>query len=102
MILAFIKKNKNRYQKEFLISGSWEIPSKQKSVEKRLELQETEDRLYDFLMDLGERERTIFVLHRIEKYKYKEIKEMLNLSERTLKRIIRNVLDKIAALNLLD
>ena len=102
LILAHLKKAKKRNDREALTPGDWEFPSAHRDhFTRKLILKETEQQLEQFLNSLSEKERTIFTLHRVEKLKYKEIKEIMGLSERTLKRVMKRILDKINELDLL-
>ena len=100
LILSHLKKRKKRGLKEYYYPGNWDFIAEREDLTHRFELQEMEDQLKRFLENLSEKERTIFILHRVEKFKYREIKEILNLSERTLKRVVRKILEKIDALDL--
>lgn len=101
LILSHIKKSRKRSNRETLTDGSWEFASPESDFTKKLELAEMEAELQKFLNSLNEKERTIFLLHRVEKLKYKEIREILHLSERTLKRVMRKIMDKIDELELM-
>lgn len=52
-------------------------------------------KVQDFLDGLNDRERTIFILHKMEGLKYRELSSIFDISERTLKRIIASVLGRM-------
>lgn len=69
-----------------------------------LDLQKKEmySQLNDFLNSLTDRERSIFVLHKIEKIKYNDLMAIFNISPRTLKRMISSVLQKLRNSSVID
>lgn len=69
-----------------------------------LDLQKKEmySQLNDFLNSLTDRERSIFVLHKIEKIKYNDLMAIFNISPRTLKRMISSVLQKLRNSSIID
>ena len=102
LILSHLKKNKKKGAREYYYPGDWEFAAERENLVQKIELREMEERLNEFLNTLSEKERTIFLLHRVEKLKYREIKEIMGLSERTLKRVVRKILEKIDALKLFE
>lgn len=71
-------------------------------TEEELVKKEMKERLDQFLTTLTERERTIFILHKMEGVKYKELMEIFGMSHRTLKRVVRSVMLKLKDLDLFE
>ena len=67
-----------------------------------LQKKEMYSQLNDFLNSLTDRERSIFVLHKIEKIKYNDLMAIFNISPRTLKRMISSVLQKLQNSSVID
>ena len=67
-----------------------------------LQKKEMYSQLNDFLNSLTDRERSIFVLHKIEKIKYNDLMAIFNISPRTLKRMISSVLQKLRNSSVID
>ena len=67
-----------------------------------LQKKEMYSQLNDFLNSLTDRERSIFVLHKIEKIKYNDLMAIFNISPRTLKRMISSVLQKLRSSSVID
>ncbi len=67
-----------------------------------LQRKELHQKLDKFLADLNERERSIFILHKIEGVKYNDLMKIFDISHRTLKRIVRSVLTKLKEKDLFD
>ena len=59
-------------------------------------------RMSAFLAQLNERERSIFILHKLEGVKYRDLMEIFDISNRTLKRVVRSVLIKLKDTDLFD
>ncbi len=65
--------------------------------EDSLQKKEIQQRLDDFLDSLNDQERSIFILHKLEGVKYKDLMTIFDISPRTLKRIVAGVLNKMKA-----
>ncbi|MCS6984542.1 MAG: sigma-70 family RNA polymerase sigma factor [Leptospiraceae bacterium] len=57
--------------------------------------QEMKKRLDEFLDDLNDQERCIFILHKFEGVKYKDLMKIFGMSPRTLKRVVAGILAKM-------
>lgn len=70
-------------------------PADRSDSDRNLQKKELQLKLDEFLTSLTERERTIFILHKLEGVKYKDLMKIFDISHRTLKRIVRSVLNKL-------
>ena len=70
-------------------------PISRSNTEELLEKKELQKKLAKFLDSLTEKERSIFILHKFEGVKYKDLMKIFDISHRTLKRIIRSVIIKL-------
>ncbi|RME88904.1 MAG: sigma-70 family RNA polymerase sigma factor [Candidatus Hydrogenedentota bacterium] len=74
----------------------------QSMIEEELLKKDMKEKFDEFLMSLNERERTIFILHKLEGVRYKDLIEIFGISHRTLKRIVHGVMMKLKNLNLFE
>jgi RNA polymerase sigma factor (sigma-70 family) len=73
------------------------LPSKEYShTENFLEADELNKRVYQFLDTVDPRDRSIFVLHKELEKSYIEIASDLDISERTVRRRMKSLLDDLA------
>ena len=77
-------------------------PASMVNTEQDLQKKELHQKLDEFLDSLNETERTIFILHKIEGMKYKDLMKVFDISHRTLKRVVRSVLIKLKDRKLFD
>jgi len=74
----------------------YEVIPAEKSAEECLCDFEREERLLDVLRELSDKEWHVFVKHNVEGYKLKEIAEMLDINESTVRSIHSRVRKKLA------
>lgn len=67
-----------------------------------LEKKEMQQKFDTFLDTLNDHERTIFILHKLEGIKYKDLMNIFEISPRTLKRIVASVLNKMRESNIFE
>lgn len=59
-------------------------------------------KVHTFLNQLNDRERSVFILHKMEGLKYRELSQIFEVSERTLKRVIAGVLARMKDQHILE
>lgn len=67
----------------------------QQSPHYELEVNEFKQRLEKAIEDLPDKQREVFLLHRIEGYKYKEISELLDLSQKAVEKRMSQALQEL-------
>ena len=77
-------------------------PLSESDSEQKLQRKELHQKLDEFLDTLNEKERSIFILHKMEGVKYKDLMKIFDISHRTLKRLVRAVLMKLKDKDLFD
>ena len=77
-------------------------PVSRSNSEELLDKKELQKKLSGFLDNLTEKERSIFILHKFEGVKYKDLMKIFDISHRTLKRLIRSVILKLKDENLFE
>ncbi|MEM9544647.1 MAG: RNA polymerase sigma-70 factor [Bacteroidota bacterium] len=60
-----------------------------------LEVSEFQKRLERAIAQLSDKQREVFLLHRVEGYKYKEISELLNLSQKAVEKRMSQALKEL-------
>ena len=65
------------------------------SPEFEMELKEFNDKLKSAINRLNEKNRTVFLMNRIDGLTYGEIAENLNLSEKAIEKRMKNALDEL-------
>ena len=93
---------KNRNKKQALQYGKLNRlkEKEEESSRKDTEIEKIEEKIFleqilnQFLSRLNHVEKSIFILHKIEKLKHEQIAEILGISSRTVKRILRRTLEK--------
>lgn len=64
-----------------------------------LEQEEFRKRLEDAIQDLPERQRTAFLMNRIEKMKYREIAEAMGISVKAVEKLMHKALSRMRKIN---
>lgn len=85
----------DRYRKEKTrkkYSGSLRLKSDNNDGQFQLELEEFKQHLESVLSSMNQNSREVFMLHRFEKMKYKEIAERLDISVKAVEKRMQNAL----------
>lgn len=82
-LTTFSQFNSNTAQQDF--GGQWVQDEVSESPVKRLELQEVQDKIIKAVNDLSEKQKVVFILRHYEKMALKDIAELLNMAEGTVK-----------------
>jgi RNA polymerase sigma-70 factor (ECF subfamily) len=67
------------------IPEHFDIPEYKSTIQERLEEEEQTEMLEEYIRHLPEKQRTIFQLRTVEEFSYKQIAEILNLTEEQVK-----------------
>jgi len=104
MVLYTIARNLSiNHAKKFstskeLSSGEIELHSHNPDLETHAEYQDLEDRLYSFLKELSEEERSALLLKNVEGFQLAQIAEILNVSVSTASRLVIRANEKILSI----
>jgi RNA polymerase sigma factor (sigma-70 family) len=95
--LALNHIRKNRKTDIVDIDVMEQIPEKPGNEEtiSRINEEEIKERIYRFLDTVSPRDRSIFILHKESGLNYADIADILNISDRTVRRSISSLLDKM-------
>lgn len=63
--------------------------------DKELQTLDLKNRIDQFLDSLNDQERCIFILHKFERVKYKDLMKIFEMSPRTLKRVVAAIITKM-------
>jgi len=96
--MTFIRKNGKKYVKSL---DTNEVHARCQT-EEQYQKKDLQKSLEQFLANLTEKERSIFILHKMEGIKYKDLMNLFDISERTIKRVIRSIINKLRKTNLFD
>jgi RNA polymerase sigma-70 factor (ECF subfamily) len=83
-----LNKLKQKQQSSVDIKTLYDLPSSTLSPEEKFILEEEQKQIEDILLLIPERSRQIFIMHRFDKLKYKEIAELLGISVNTVEKHI--------------
>ncbi|BDA80877.1 DNA-directed RNA polymerase sigma-70 factor [Leptospira kobayashii] len=106
MVLYTIARNLSiNYAKKFsttkeIYSEDIDLHSHNPRLEKQAEYQDLEDRLYSFLGELKEDERSAILLKNVEGFQLTQIAEILNVSVSTASRLVIRATEKVTAIAL--
>jgi RNA polymerase sigma-70 factor (ECF subfamily) len=74
-----------KHNQQEILGDDYEIPAIQSNIQEQLEQEEQFILLENFVKRLPEKQRTIFQLREIEDLSYKQIAEIMNISEEQVK-----------------
>lgn len=104
MVLYTIARNLSiNFAKKFstsreLPSHEMELHSHNPDLETRAEFQDLEERLYSFLGELSEEERSALLLKNVEGFQLSQIAEILQVSISTASRLVIRATEKVVAI----
>jgi len=89
---------KNRFEHNKVVlefASSYQQPEATASPEFEMEMNEFNDRLKNAINNLSEKNRTVFLMNRIDGLTYNEIAENLELSVKAIEKRMKNALDEL-------
>lgn len=89
---------KNRFEHKKIVlefTGKYQTPGNAESPEYELEMNQFGEKLKIAINSLGEKNRTVFLMNRIDGLTYNEIADNLGLSVKAIEKRMKNALDEL-------
>lgn len=81
---------KNKTKQKYVATLGWDADLKDGQYQ--LEMQEFKNHFEEVISAMNEKSREVFMLHRFERWKYREIADQLNISQKTVEKRMHNAL----------
>lgn len=94
VILTYVRDTHRRLTRDLQNTQESDTWEKDNQVGKIYQ-KELEKHIDDFLTSLNDKERNLFILQKIEQVKYNDLEKILELPQRTMKRMAANLLQRL-------
>ncbi|MCS6971857.1 MAG: sigma-70 family RNA polymerase sigma factor [Turneriella sp.] len=94
IILTYVRDTHRRLTRDMMNTQESEAWKKDEQVG-RIYQKELERHIDNFLLSLNDQERNLFILQKIEQVKYSDLEKILGLTQRTMKRMAANLLQRL-------
>lgn len=94
VILTYVRDTHRRLTRDLQNTQESDTWEKDEQVGKIYQ-KELEKHIDNFLISLNDQERNLFILQKIEQVKYNDLEKILNIPQRTMKRMAANLLQRL-------